>query len=159
MNMDSMIGKKNRKKIIEPQLAAMVDVFSLIIVFLVMGTFFGAASIEVPDNLTLPQSPTNEDLVTAPQVTISEREVKFVFLNKTVALDQLIEGGSENGKLKEQVRLAIEKMPASVRQAGTLVNVVADKNLNYKTVFSVSHWLRSSGFDSILFLSESRAAP
>jgi biopolymer transport protein ExbD len=48
----------------------------------------------------------------------------------------------------------IEAMPAKVKTSGVLLNLVADQETPYESIFAVSRYLRINGVQSVLFVAE-----
>ena len=69
--------KMKRREPMSLQLTAMIDIFSMIVIFLIMGTAFGTSDVILPKDFLLPHSNSKEDAETAPQLVISLDRVEF----------------------------------------------------------------------------------
>src|SRR4051812_48819760 len=94
-----MFEKSNRPEIVEPQLAAMVDVFSILIIFLIAGTVMGTTAVILPPGIIPPHSISKESMLTAPQLTVHQSQVRLGFSNETFPLSSFI-GDSDSNELK-----------------------------------------------------------
>ena len=162
--MDGMFSKPIKRKVNEPQLAAMVDVFSLLIVFLVMGTVFNAASVVVPEGLKLPLSISRDPIDVTHQVIIQDNLIDFLFLKKKVDPSLLFSSPNspERESMKSELTNFVSQLPKAQAVAETSVpgasvpplvlNLVADQSVKYKLVFDVVKMCREAGFQSVLFI-------
>jgi biopolymer transport protein ExbD len=151
-----LIPKRERKGPIELQLTAMIDVFSMIVIFLIFGTVFGAADMVIPTGIEIPKSVSKEGIESAPRVVITKKEV---FLS-------LIEGGkpvplsdfhnpAARSNLKAQLKPALAEYQAKQKESKASVaplNLLADTNTPYSDIFDVVVVFRELGFNTILFV-------
>ena len=142
--------KSHRHEPQEPQLAAMIDVFSILIIFLIAGTVMGTSSITLPDGLKLPDSLAKETLDTAPQITLSSESATLSFDEKPYRLSDLRSGGTEKSRFVGAVRT---HLGANSKKPLKAINLVADRHLPYSTVFEATKMVREAGFESIYFIS------
>lgn len=155
--MDGMFSKKAHRKVTEPQLAAMVDVFSLLIVFLVLGTVFNAASVSVPDDLKLPLSMSRESIEVTHQVIVQNNQIDFDFLKKKVDPVNLF--SVQNAPVLDSMRSELKNFVAQIPKTDKnstpqqiILNVVADQSVPYKLIFDVVKLCKEAGFASVLFI-------
>lgn len=151
--------KIKRRDIMSLQLTAMIDVFALIIIFLMKGSVFGVSAIPIPPDLTVPDSISHEEIEIAPTVGLDKDKVVVSFLNESqeVPLAWFRPENSENPdivKYKEKVKSYIDGLAPENRAAGVLLNVVADKTATYKDIFDVVVVFRAAGFESVLFIAK-----
>ncbi len=148
---------RRRKDPVQPQLTALIDVFSIIIIFLVAGTVFGTSSIILPKSLTLPKSFGKESIVSAPQLSISKDRVSTTLSDKVYPME-IFSGKIENdprlNDLKAEIKIFIANLRPEAKNAGILLNVVADRDLPYQMLFDVISVYRANGFQSLLFIAE-----
>lgn len=146
----------------KPQLTPMLDIFSVLILFLIAGTVFGTAAIQLPNGLNLAQSVRREVMETAPQVTVTTSGVEVPFLRRRYTFDTFRQSDGaqkpELSALKESVQRYIATLNPEARSAGVLLNVVADKSATYRDVYDVVRVFREAGFDSVLFVSAASGA-
>jgi biopolymer transport protein ExbD len=155
MNTD-FFSKKHRKEPIELQLTAMIDVFSMIVIFLIFGTVFGAADIVIPTGIEIPKSLSKESLETAPRVVITKKEV---FLNVSsdlppVSLEDFHSGGGRE-RVKKVFRPVIGdylKKKKESKESVAPLNLLADLSTPYADIFDVVVVFRELGLNTILFV-------
>ncbi len=157
---ESLIPKKKHRHVLDLQLTAMIDIFSLIVIFLIKGTVFGVSDLPVDSTIRLPESRSSETLETAPNVQIVSDKVIFSAattedLKLGVPLSELESGGTGRERLLAEIRDYLARLPAEARGSGVLLGVIADRDAPYSKVFSVVRFFRQSGFDSLLFVAAS----
>jgi biopolymer transport protein ExbD len=145
--------EKKRKNVITLQLAPMIDVFVLIIVFLLKGTILEETAITKPAGVNLAQSMSKERSEAAPQVIISENKVEFRMINETRPLAQF---NDDNFNPQDPVFQAFKKYISDNRdvESSNHINVISDRAMPYRIVYNVVKVLRVSGFQSMLFVAE-----
>src|SRR3954463_3161754 len=79
--MSLLLPKKHRRHPIELQLTAMIDIFAMLIIFLIKGTVFGAVDVVIPEGLLLPLSSSKETVEPAQQVIVGNGTVDVAFLD------------------------------------------------------------------------------
>ena len=146
-------GEKKRKKVITLQLAPMIDVFVLIIVFLIKGTILEETAISKPEGVNLAQSISKEQSEAAPQVIISNEKVEFKMINEVRPLSEFKE---DDFNPRDPVFAAFKKYIEENKtvESSNHINVISDRSTPYKTVYNVVKILRISGFQSLLFVAE-----
>lgn len=146
-------GEKKRKKVITLQLAPMIDVFVLIIVFLIKGTILEETAISKPEGVNLAQSISKEQSEAAPQVIISNEKVEFRMINEVRPLSEFRE---DDFNPRDPVFAAFKKYIEENKsvESSNHINVISDRSTPYKTVYNVVKILRISGFQSLLFVAE-----
>lgn len=150
----------HRKDPSQPQLTAMIDVFSIIIIFLVAGTVFGTSSVWLPKNINLPRSFSKESIVTAPQLTLTREGVRTTFSTKIYRTDDFARANPEVlAQVKNEAEEFIKNLRPESKALGVLLNVVADKDTSYRSLFDVISVYREAGFQSLLFISQGEAVP
>lgn len=149
--------RSERKEPMALQLTAMIDIFSMITIFLVLGTVFGAADIDIGTNIKLPQSVSREEITSAPQLQISGSEVRFVPLAKSWKLEDFSQNTPLTLKIRSEIVRYVSNIPGHAKQSGTLLNVIADKTLSYKSLFDVIRVFREAGFETLLFVTTAKA--
>ena len=146
---------KKRKSVIVLQLAPMIDIFVLVIVFLLKGTVLTETVISSPTLVDAPKSESHEVTELAPEVYITETDVEFRMIQEKIPISEI---------LKDEVNMAdpkLAKFRAYIAQAAategntlTQVNIVADYKTSYKAIFHVVRLLRIAGFKAMLFIAE-----
>lgn len=149
------VGKTHRREPQEPQLATMIDVFSMLIIFLIAGTVMGTSSVILPNDLQPPRSVSKEAIMNAPQLTISRAGVSLGFDSQVYPLSLF---SNPDAQELSGFRASIQKFLSSEKKTPDLglVNLVADKSMTYQNIFDVVRVARESGFTSILFVATAR---
>lgn len=165
-------GKKHRREPLELQLTAMIDIFTMIVIFLVMGTVIGVADVTVPKGAKLPKSSSVESLDAAPQVIFNTQDTPNGKITTTIELKAFsaemkafppiavedFRPRMDDGKnakiedLKVALRKTISRLSSEQRKGGVLLNVVADQATSYRDLYDVVKVFREAGFESLLFV-------
>jgi len=153
----SLTPKRKERRVLDLQLTAMIDIFSLIVIFLIKGTVFGVSDLSVDPTLKLPESRSKESLDTAPTAQIVGDRVVFSgsqspALAQGVPIAEITGGGPGKAGLQSEIQNYLGKIPAEVSGSGTLLSLIADRGTRYSQVFQVVQFFRESGFDSVLFV-------
>lgn len=144
-----------RKKPIYLQLTPMIDVFTLIIVFLLKGAVLGGVSIVFPSDMESAKSASKEVMEAAPEVLIYKDRVQIPSISQEFPL-QFFESPDPD-KIKDlsgRIRSYIQSVSAHGKDNAIHANVVADAKVSYRNIFNVVKALRQAGFQSILFIAE-----
>lgn len=150
--------KKHRREPSEPQLAAMIDVFSILIIFLIAGTAMDSSIINIPADLFLAETTSKATSVNAPQATLKNGILVINFINTEVSLID-IENDSE--KIKE-VGVKLKNYLTNVEinnknkitdiQSLQSINLLADKDTPYKQIFTTMKYFRGYGFQNTILV-------
>lgn len=147
-------GDKKRKGIVQLQLAPMIDIFVLIIVFLLKGTILQETSIVLPENMKLAQSRSRESSQVAPEVVITKDKVQFKMVEKEIPLsDFSIDGVDPRNSIYAEFKSFLQENKEV--EGADHVNVISDSSISYKQIYNVVKTLRIAGFQSMLFVAES----
>jgi biopolymer transport protein ExbD len=161
--MDDIFPKKKKRSIAGLQLAPLIDIFVLIIIFLIKGTVMSNASVTPPADLNPAKSKSPEGLEPAGQVYISQKEVLFTMINEKISLAELnkqIENNTpaamtgQAGQISQKLKGYIQGLPDQEKKSGILLNFLADAGTDYKTVFEIAKYCRELGFQNILFVAQ-----
>ena len=160
-----MIGilvRKPRRDGMELQLTAMIDIFTILVIFLIKGTVMGVSDMAVPSDMRLPTSLSREMVESAPQVIIDKDTVRVSSLGKAgieVPPVPLVDfKTSFNSKvasveaLKTTLEAYIKGLAPEQKLAGSILSVIADRGAPYSDIFDVIKVFRVSGFDALLFI-------
>ena len=140
------------------QLAPMIDIFTLIIVFLLQSTVIGTTSVAFPQDLNPPQSQSVEDLENSPIVEIYADRVEFKPTKSKISLNTFLNSSDTNlveEKRKIQEYLQHQRM-VKLNEFSHL-NVVADRATNYEVIYQVVKFFKDTGFQSVLFVAQGEA--
>lgn len=153
--MDFSFERPKKRKLLILQLAPMIDVFVLIIVFLLKATVLSGVAITWPSDLKTAKSKSNEGVENASQVVVSKDFVDLKMLNKKIPL---LEFGTQIEKNKKQLGAEMSSYVDSLKKKNDVplmnINLVADAGVQYQQLFPVIAYLRGAGFNSILFVAE-----
>ena len=154
---DLLLPKRKRRHVLDLQLTAMIDIFSLIVIFLIKGTVFGVSDLPVDRDVKLPKSRSKETLDTAPYAQIVGEKVAFSGAASTdvrqgIPFEELSAGGSGRDHLAAEVKAYLSKIPPESKSSGILLSVIADRDATYGRVFEVVKFFREQGFESLLFV-------
>jgi biopolymer transport protein ExbD len=148
--------KKHRREGLELQLTAMIDIFTLIVIFLIKATVFATSDMVLPDQMKLPKSMSKEQVESAPQVLIGKEDVQVSIVNGAIPLRDFKVARDEEASsvktLRDALKAYVDKIPAETKAVGVLLNVMADKESPYADVFDVVRVFRESGFETLLFI-------
>jgi biopolymer transport protein ExbD len=150
-----------REAVIRLQLAPMIDIFVLVIVFLLKGTVLSETVISTPELVEVARSESREVTELAPEVYITEADVHFRMIGETVPLARVAaEELDPADPLIEKFRNYLSQSKTLSESGNSLihVNVVADYRTEYKTLFHVVRLLRAAGFKAMLFIAEGDAS-
>lgn len=156
-----MFVKRRRRAPLNLPLTAMIDIFSLIVIFLIKGTVFGVADVSTA-NVKLPISVSKETVESAPQVLIAQDKVRVSALQKDYPLSLFKPenaGSAEAASLKKELADYIAKITPEAKSSGVLLNVVADRSESYEHVFDAIRLFRESGFQTLLFIATGANVP
>lgn len=145
-------GKKPMFRPIRLQLAAMIDVFTLIIVFMLKGAVFTTNNVEVPTDIRPPLSLSKETSEVAPQVFVTLAEVRFPMIERTVLKDSILNDEVTKTDLRNVLKDYHAKMDFTNKQAVINLNIVADVGVPYSYLFEVVKLAREAGYQSMLFV-------
>ena len=149
-------GEKKRSNVIILQLAPMIDIFVLIIVFLIRGTVLEETAVQKPEGVNLAQSISKERSEASPQVIISSDKVEFKMIEQVRPLK---ESKEDDVNPRDPIFHAFKKFQDENKDVenSTHINVISDRGTTYKVLYNVVKILRISGFQSMLFVAESEA--
>lgn len=152
---DSIFPPRQKKEPLELQLTAMIDVFSMIVIFLILGTVFGAADMVIPSNLKIPKSLSKEGIDSAPRILIHEGKVSLS-LSPEVFPVGAFKPGDARIRLENTIKPVLDQYQA--RRKGNAgagsnpINLVADEKAPYEEIYDVVSAFRELGFDSVYFV-------
>jgi biopolymer transport protein ExbD len=147
-----------RKSNMALQLAPMIDIFTLIIVFLLQGTVIGTTSVAFPSEMNPPQSQSTEDLENSPIVEIYADHVEFKPTKSKIALNAFL-NASDTGLFEEKNKIQeyLTRQGSASPKDFSHLNVVADRATNYEVIYKVVKFFKDAGFQSVLFIAQGEA--
>ena len=144
-----------RRSTLRLQLAPMIDIFMLLIVFLLKSTVVADISIIFPGELVAPKSLSQESLETFPEVFVFNDRIELPFIDEKHPLASLEEMGSaELKKIRTKVEAYVRSAEGESKQNVVNVNILSSRENNYKNIFESVKFLRQIGFQSVLFIAE-----
>jgi biopolymer transport protein ExbD len=151
-----LLPRKERRRPLELQLTAMIDIFSMIVIFLILGTVFGASEIILPKNLSLPRSISKEGVESAPRVVIERDRVTTNITEGTLGLE-LFRGDSAATHpsvvaMRRGIKEYLKSHPKNDKNPSHLLNIIADGEAAYRDIFDVVKLFREEGFETLLFV-------
>lgn len=153
MDLDSLDNP--RRYPLSLQLAPMIDIFFLIIVFLLKATIVADVSIVFPREMHPPMSKSKETLETFPEVVITETELIVGVIHEHINLADVEKLGDDRlNDIKSKVEQYVKSKDEKVRSQATHVNLITFRENNYKNVFAAVKFLRKIGFQSVVFIAE-----
>jgi biopolymer transport protein ExbD len=153
--------KPHRRNPPEPQLAAMIDVFSILIIFLIAGTGMDSSVLNIPGDLFLAETSSKSSSLNAPQVTLQNGEINALFINEKIKISDIEQGLGESSQVlhfKEKLKNYISKINKENQKNSTVlellqsVNLVADKETPYREVFNTVKFFRTNGFQNTILV-------
>lgn len=168
-----MVGGK-RSVVASLQLVAMVDLFTVMVVFLLQNYNTTGEIIEIPQNVILPQAQEVRELSPANVLIISDRGVQFnneivtSFEQVTGQQDWMIqplydrvvatidESKKEEEALAQRLRTAVERIQVGERETGELARyqratIQADENIDFLTLKKIMYTMTEAGIVEINF--------
>lgn len=151
---DLISARSPRRHPMELQLTAMIDIFSMIVIFLILGAVFGASEMVIPEGIFLPKSVSKESVESAPRIIIGKQGVVSSLFNQMVTFREFRE--YENSAEIAKIMGSVKKFVQSQNKSGkpVLLNVIADSKMTYENIFPVIKVFQLSGFDALLFVAE-----
>ena len=156
-------GHKHRHDPTEPQLATMVDVFSILIIFLIFGTAMDSTLINLPSDFMVPKTISDGAVANAPQVTVYDSEFELSLSERKYPLSLITDGFEDSNpmiqELKQVVSAYREKSknirksangaPSENGEEFNYLNLVADKSATYDKLFPVIKFFKAIGYSNV----------
>lgn len=132
----------------------MIDIFSMIVIFLIFGTVFGASDMVIPPDMKIPKSVSKEGLESAPRLVIERDRVKISVWDSAVYPMEVFRGGDASAlrSLRTRLKTYVQELPEGSKRTGLLLNVIADRATPYRDIYDVVKVFRMEGFESLLFI-------
>ena len=146
--MDFLSNGKKKYSLATLQLAPIIDVFIIIIIFFILGSFSNGVAIEVPSLLKLPTSDLAEKVDISPEVVLFKEKVHFKFIEEDLAFSAI----RNNEMLVNKIKNYLQKLDARLKLNGTSVNLIIDEQTDFKSVYDISIFLRQLGFENLSFI-------
>jgi biopolymer transport protein ExbD len=141
-----MPKRPRRREPLELQLTAMIDIFAMLVIFLLKSTVLGAVDVQVPPDTRLPDSMSKESLEVSPKVMINAEQVNTSFLSKNAVRVEDV------GSLRPAIQKYISALPKDSGAQATTLSVIADKEVPYRKIYDVVKVFREAGFGNVMFI-------
>lgn len=158
-----LLHHKNKKKGFSLMLAPMVDMMSILVIYLITNFSATGEAFFVNRDDKLPKATKGRTMETQPIVTVKKEKVIFDVLAKDGSGASFSEDVNDGNSPKLRERLGeIKKLELQIQdlqsrtpaQAGVQVNLVADENLDMESVKKVMRVLMEEGWNTINFVIE-----
>lgn len=159
------LNRKPHREVIELQLTALIDVFSMIVIFLILGSIFGADDLSLGD-LRIPKSFSHEVSGANATVKIEGSKVSWSGSPDSLPLSTFRDASPESRAKLDSLRAAISESlkrlesgsPSMERRKA--LNLIADERAPYQDLFDVLRFFREAGYTNVLFVATSeKGAP
>jgi biopolymer transport protein ExbD len=150
--MDDIFTKKKERVPFELNLNSLADIVSILVIYLIVTTVFGASDISLPKDFRLPTSLSKEQMEVAPQILVHNGMVTFSKTKKSISVASLIGGGSSAEDYLGHLRAAIKDHKKVMGDAQLLLSFVADSRTEYGHVYPIIRALRQAGFETVIFV-------
>lgn len=147
---ESLAKRPHRKRPLELQLTAMIDIFSMIVIFLILGSVFGASTIAIPEGMILPKSNSKETLDPAPDVTVTKDSVTSSFAAEPISIADFSDADKAS-EIRAHAARYLQNLPEAQKKKIKLLSIIADRELPYAKLFAVIRVYREAGFDTLMF--------
>lgn len=153
MDLESL--ESHKRHTLTLQLAPMIDIFFLIIIFLLKSTIVADVSIIFPGQMHPPLSKSREALETFPEIVLDGNQVILGFMNEKKSIEDIQSIKDEELQImKAKVEAYIKSKDEKVRAQFVNVNFITSRENRYDNVFAVVKFLRKIGFQSVQFIAE-----
>ncbi len=149
---------KHKKKGFSLMLAPMVDMMSILVIYLIMNFSATGEAFFVARDIKIPQATKGRPMESFPLVTIFEEKVIFDALDSTVGsgvtfLEDVNDG--QSSQLREKLK-EIKDLQKQINSSDELsqINIQADRTLDVEAVKKVMRVLIDEGWTAINFIIE-----
>lgn len=140
------------------QLTAFIDVFSLIIFFLIKGTYLTDVPVYFEKGVAAPMSYTMKDVKHGPRIVLNYDNVEFPEIGVVVPRETFRQALVAKDADRGSELIKIDAYISSIVKLGADKNFfyfLAHKGSSYRDVYDTIEALRHHGVNSIFFLAES----
>lgn len=150
-------SSRRRSSVLVLQLAPLIDVFVLIIVFLLKGTILEDVAVIRPSDINLAKSESRETTDLSPVVILRADSVEFTMLGRTVSVSEFLSDELPERSTLQNDLAEFLKSKSALRDGALFnLNVVADQATPYRVLYNVVKVLRQAGFNSMLLVAEGK---
>jgi biopolymer transport protein ExbD len=155
-------GRRRLKKTFEIDITSLLDILTILLVFLIQSYNASGVIINVPEGITLPRSSTESIntygvniQVSASKIWVDDKEV----LNTEALPENIYDSGgrriislyNELVRLKETIKRSEKSSPDANKFTG-IANLVVDKTLKYSYVKRIMYTCADAGFKEFKFV-------
>lgn len=150
---------KRKKKSFALMLAPMVDMMSILVIYLIMNFSATGEAFFVGRNVKIPQATKGQPMESQPLVTIFKDKVVFDALDNNsssgvIFLEDVNDGISRNLRVKlNEIKSLDQKIHVNEDRV-TQVNIQADENLDMDSIKKVMKVLMEEGWTNLNFIIE-----
>jgi biopolymer transport protein ExbD len=156
-------NRRKRERVIDIDITSLLDVLTILLVFLLQSYNSSGVIINVPNGIDLPRSASESLNNFGVNIQVSRTNIwvddKEVLTAETANEGQVFdEGGrrivplyNELIKIKETIKLSEKLSPEATKFSG-IANLVVDKNLKYSYLKRVMYTAASAGFKEFKFV-------
>jgi len=153
--LDSFLKKRKRRNGVQLVLTPLIDIFTLLIIFIVKGTVFSQSDLILPKGVTVPESHSKESLDNTPKLLVfadrfqwgpAKEEYPIGIVRDEFALHPLRQ------QFVQRLKAYFDKESAGKAASPWTVQVIADKASRYETIFSVSQFLQAAGVARVVYV-------
>ncbi len=152
------VKKENKHSVVALQLAPILDIFIVIIIFLVLGSFSKGVAVEVPTELKLTKATNDEIVEISSEVHLFyENNIEYIyfkFLDQKLRYADFLTDENLQNSVLEKIKKYNSSLASQAKLGGINLNFVIDEKIKYKYVFDLSEFLRNSGFENLSYISE-----
>lgn len=172
-NRHNKVAGSRRATVVTLSLTAMVDMFTVLVVFLLQNLNMTGAIIEIPDDVKLPMAtsikemkPSNVVVVSTDKISLNNETVydlEYVRGQQDWLLEELkkyvqqviAEGETQKGKLGAKLKKAVDKANSGIQAPEVdefrKMTLQADKDVDFLTIKKVMYTLTEAGIQEINF--------
>lgn len=150
--------KKHRREPTEPQLATMIDVYSILIIFLIAGTTMDSSTLNIPADFNMAETTSSSNSVNAPQATLKNGVLQINFINEKVSINEIENSSVKLENIAIKLKSYLAKVDLENKKKNTelqllqSVNLLAEKSTPYKDIFTTIKYFRGYGFQNTILI-------
>lgn len=155
--MEPLVRPKRRRQEIQLLMTPMVDIFTILVIFIIKGSVFSQTQVTIPDQVRVPLSKNNEGLDDTLKVTVFGDQIRLhdeVFPIAIVSQNNAFH--PRRSALLEKLHAHFDKwLKQGLPQAST-VQLIADRRTPYALIYETSEFLRIAGASRVILVTEAR---
>ncbi len=152
--MDILTAQRKKQQPVELQLTTLVDVVSILILYLVVSTVFGISNLVLPTELKLPESLSKEQMDATPQLLVHGGQITFSESKRQIDVLSFVGEGAQSEAYINHLRSEARKHKKTIGDRPLLLSLIADSRTKYGTIFPIVAKVKRAGFDTVIFVAE-----